>query len=85
MNWDNIPEGYDENGVRGGFGKWSDDEEEVDIDIDQFEAPDTDDYVKCNNCGGIITRDIAINIPKGTGFLCPECSTEEELYKMSSR
>lgn len=76
---DNIPEGYDENGVRGGFGKWDDEELEVEVDIDRFETPSEEDYVKCAECGKIITREEATTTFSGTGYLCEDCR-DEEIY-----
>jgi len=76
---DNIPDGYDGNGVRNGNGAWDDDEErEVEVDIDQFEEPSPEDFVKCNECGKIITREEATTTFSGTGYLCEDCKEEFE-------
>ena len=76
---DNIPDGFDENGVRSGNGAWDDEELEVEVDIDRFETPSEEDYVKCGECGRIITREEATTTFKGTGYLCEDCR-EEEIY-----
>jgi formylmethanofuran dehydrogenase subunit E len=72
----NIPIGFDENGVYRGDGRWSDDEEELNINLDDFEPVAIDDYVECGNCGEIIRRDQATTTFYKTGYLCPICADD---------
>jgi hypothetical protein len=64
----NIPEGYDENGVRNGNGQW---EEYPEEEIEQL------DIVECLECGAVI--DSADATYYQSGFLCNDCAKQLEL------
>ena len=86
---ENIPEGYDENGVRGGYGVWNDDE-----DLDELEdvcpecgSPNThrsdSDFLVCDDCGYEEVPDDEMGVCERCGVdtpnallvngLCPAC------------
>lgn len=71
----NIPDGYDENGVRAGVGKW---EKEKDItDIDET-IEDVDDVIQCLRCGAIEDRGVALKVGATDEghYLCDICASE---------
>jgi DNA-directed RNA polymerase subunit RPC12/RpoP len=74
MNYSNIPIGYDYNGVYHGNGSWSDDEEIVEVNLDDYEPVALEDYVACQECNKLLSKDDAITTFSKNGYLCPECS-----------
>ncbi|KKR56917.1 MAG: hypothetical protein UT94_C0024G0011 [Candidatus Uhrbacteria bacterium GW2011_GWF2_40_263] len=86
MNNNNIPEGFDENGVRSGVGKWEDgiwsDIECEDIDTPPILFDDEDDIktVQCYRCGIIVDENDAVSIDYGTGHICNRCADEMDIY-----
>ena len=68
----NIPKGYDENGVRSGNGKWIKEVDNEDMD------KDIDDIVKCERCGAIEDREFANVVRAGdeTHYYCEQCASE---------
>jgi len=72
----NIPEGFDENGVRNGNGVWEDDEENTEIDIDQFEPVIEEDMGECIRCGELLPKDSMRSVSYGTGYICEVCADD---------
>ncbi len=71
----NIPQGYDENGVRNGNGSWRDNflqPDEVAIE-DGGEL----DIIECLRCGKVIDRKDAVIL--NNGYICQVCAEELEL------
>jgi len=60
---ENIPEGYDENGVRGGYGNWYDDE--LDGELSEFTEA-------CPECGSVNTHR-----NENDFLVCDDCGYEE--------
>ena len=74
---DNIPEGFDENGVRNGNGQWRDDEEEEgEVNLDDYEPIAVGDYVECHRCARLIPISEAVSIKGGTGYMCDVCADD---------
>ena len=61
----NIPEGYDENGVRSGNGDWKED------------FVQEEDLIDCYRCGDVIDKSEAVSL--NAGYLCQTCANELEL------
>lgn len=78
---DNIPQGYDENGVRNGNGKWYEiEQEEQEIGtFDEYDyyrelrEADKGHFVECDECGRLTKKSNTIEVWYGTGFLCKNC------------
>ena len=78
----NIPNGYDENGVRNGNGRW------VDVEEQENEIGGFDEYdyykelreaekgvfVECDKCHKLVKEKTTTKVWYGTGYLCRECS-----------
>lgn len=80
----NIPDGYDENGVRGGVGHWSiEDEPEVEQGtIDEYDflrEIDKGHFVECAKCGELVNIKKTIRTYYGTGYLCEKCVKEFDI------
>lgn len=71
----NIPNGYDENGVRAGNGKWEDERDITDIDET---IEDKDDVIQCIRCGAIEDREFALKVGASDEghYLCEICASE---------
>ncbi len=81
---DNIPQGYDENGVRNGNGRW------VDVEEEEKEVGTFDEYdyykelreaekgvfVECDKCHKLVKERTTTKVWYGTGYLCPKCTKE---------
>lgn len=84
----NIPIGYDENGVRNGNGKWYDDEggtgyEQGDFDdYDYFKEIDKGHFVECEYCSKLVDIKDTWDINYGTKYVCKNC--KNEISKLSS-
>lgn len=85
---DNIPQGYDENGIRNGNGKWYDSEDDKEIgtfdDYDYFKAvreAQEGHFVECENCRKLVSINDTWDIAYGTGYLCEKC--KNKLSKLS--
>lgn len=84
---DNIPQGYDENGVRSGLGKWimSEDVEEIKgatgsfDEYDFLREIDKGHFVECARCERLVNIQDAIKTWFGTGYLCENCAKESEV------
>jgi hypothetical protein len=85
---ENIPNGYDENGVRNGNSKWYDDEggtgyEQGDFDdYDYFKEVDKGHFVECEYCGKLVDVKSAWDINYGTKYVCENCKSK--INKLSS-
>jgi|GEM_PF-4883528 len=88
---DNIPKGYDENGVRSGVGKWEEgiwsDIECEDIDPiedlfldDRGEDLENPETVQCYRCGAIVSKLEATAVDYGTGHICQRCADDMDIY-----
>lgn len=77
----NIPEGYDENGVYRGNGRWYDDEEDVEgigtfDEYDFLKEVDKGHFVECAKCQELVNIKDTITTYYGTGYLCQKCIKE---------
>lgn len=90
---DNIPEGYDENGIRSGFGDWEKDLEEFADVCPECNSTNVyrneNDFLVCDNCGyeevplekmGVCSE-CGADTPKDLliNGLCPICAEDVEL------
>jgi hypothetical protein len=82
----NIPNGYDENGVRGGVGHWVDEVSEIDEtelgkfdEYDFLKEVDKGHFVECAKCGKMVLAKNTIKTHYGTGFLCEKCMKEFDI------
>ena len=86
---DNIPNGYDENGVRNGNGQWYDvEEEEKEIgtfdDYDYFKdvrEAQEGHFVECDYCKRFSSINDSWDVIYGTGYICDKCKSK--LSKMT--
>lgn len=86
MNNDNIPDGYDENGVRNGNGNWvMDDEDTRQGTVDEYdfyrdiEMTHGGYFVECTKCGKLVPIKKTIKTHYGTGYLCEKCQKEFDI------
>jgi late competence protein required for DNA uptake (superfamily II DNA/RNA helicase) len=73
---DNIPEGYDENGVRNGDGRWNEltDEEMERLIPDKDDIDYTEELIECTRCRAIVDRNDGAVV--GGRFYCERCRSD---------
>lgn len=83
MDNDNIPTGYDENGVYRGNGRWYDEDEQEQGSFDEYDFLKGKEghFVECEYCSKFVNVNDCWDIDYGTRYACEKC--KNKLSKLS--